>query len=109
MEITVNNKYCIITPLSPKMDSIETDRLLEEILRYKNKRIGIDLSEIEDCTIDFLEKINKIKNINLFNITSNIMVLLLSMNLDKKINLFASKIDFLEDKRQILNRKFKLI
>ena len=109
MEVTINNNYCIITPLSPKMDEHETERLVHEIALHNDKNIGIDLSWVEDCTIDFLDKLYRIYDIGLFNISSNILVLLFSMGIDKNLNLYVSLPDFLDNKRRLLNRKFHTV
>ena len=109
MEIKIFNNTCIITPLSPLLDEREVKRLNMEINEYKNFKIGLDLSFVENCNIDFFESLNNIKNINLFNIPINIFSIINLMNLDKKISLYSSELDFIENKRQLLNRKFHLI
>ncbi len=109
MEIEIFNNTCIITPLSPLLDEREVKRLNLEINEYQNFKIGLDLSFVENCNIDFIKSINNKKNINLFNIPINIFSLINLMNLDKKIGLYSSELDFIENKRQLLNRKFHLI
>ena len=109
MEIIENEDFCIITPLTYKLDARETTKILAEINTHPNKKIGLDLSMVIDCTNDFINQLNNIRNLSVFNIPSNIFVLFCIMQFDKSLNLFASKIDFIEDKRRILNRKFTLI
>ncbi len=109
MEIKVFNNTCIITPLSPVLDEREIKRLITEIKEYKNFKIGINLSFVQNCNIKFFESIMNNKNINLFNIPINIFIIINLMNIDKKIKLFSSELDFIENKRQLLNRKFQLI
>ena len=109
MEVSINNNCCIITPLSPKLDEHETLRLVHEIILHSDKKIGIDLSWVEDCTIDFIDNIHKICDLGLFNISSSILVLLFSMGIDKKLNLYVSQTDFLDNKRRLLNRKLRSI
>ena len=108
MEIKESEKYYIITPLSPKLGERESQRIREEITENP-KRIGIDMSFVQDCTIDFINQIVNFKNISLFNISSDIFAILTSMNLDKSIPLFVSEMDFLDDKHQLLNRKFTIV
>ena len=109
MEIFNTDKYCIITPLSPKLSEHETARISSEIGRFYPLRIGLDLSYVRDCTIDFIEKIKELGNVSLFNVSSDIFAILISMNLDKSIKLYVSEMDFLDNRHQLLNRKFKLI
>ena len=109
MEIRETEKFCIITPLSPKLNERESLKLENEILNSEKKRIGIDLSFVNDCTIDFISQLLNFKNISLFNIPSDIFAILISMNLDKSIPLYVSELDFTEDKHQLLNRKFSLV
>ena len=109
MEINVKDDCYIITPLSPKLTERETQRLNEELLNAQGSRTALDMSCVQDCTIDFIEEIKNHKNISLFNISSDIFAILISMNLDKKIKLFVSELDFLNNKHQLLNRKFTLV
>ena len=108
MEIKENEKFYIITPLSPKLGARESLRLKDE-MACSNKKIGIDLSFVQDCTIDFIDQLISVKNVSLFNIPSDIFAILTSMNLDKSIALFVSEIDFINDKHQLLNRKFTIV
>ena len=109
MEIMLKNNCCIITPLSPKLNERETERLSEELYNNSEYRTALNMCYVNDCTIDFVEKIKNCENISLFNINSDIFAILTSMNLDKKLKLFVSELDFLNDKHQLLNRKFTLI
>ena len=109
MEINVKDNCYIITPLSPKLTDRETQRLNEELRNTQNLRVALDMSFVQDCTFDFIEEIKNYKNISLFNISSDIFAILTSMNLDKKLKLFVSEWDFLNNKHQLLNRKFTLV
>lgn len=104
----MKDNCCIITPLSPKLTERETQRLKEELDSNSYGRIALDMSFVADCTIDFLEKIREY-NISLFNLHSDIFAIITSMNLDKKLKLFVSEMDFLNDKHQLLNRKFSIV
>ena len=109
MEIKTSDNFCIITPFSPKLVEKEAKKLFAEILRNKNLKMGIDMSFVKECTIEFIDVLSKIGDIGLFNVTSDIFVLFNIMNVDKKINLFVSELDFKADKHQLLNRRFCLI
>jgi len=109
MEINIKDNCYIITPLSPKLTERETQRLNEELLNTQGFRVALDMSFVQDCTFNFIEEIKNYKNISLFNISSDIFAILTSMNLDKKLKLFVSELDFLNDTHQLLSRKFTLV
>lgn len=111
MEIRDNDKFYIIAPLNPKLDKREAVRISAETLN-ENRLIGLDLRYVYDCTVDFLEelrKLCKIKDIGIFNINSDIFTLFNYMNADKFARLFVSELDFEEDSRQLINRKFTIV
>ena len=111
MEIRDNENLCIYAPLSPKLNSYESKRLFNE-LANDSRIVGIDLSYVCDCTIDFIEELkalSKIKNIGIFNIPSDIFTLFNFMNLDKTAELYVSELDFLEGSRKLINRKFAVV
>lgn len=109
MEIKTSENLCIITPLSYKMDNWQTDRLCEEITAHSNVRIGLDLDFVQDCTIEFLNKVFRFKNISVFNINPEVFALFNLMNIDKKSNLFVSEEDFLNNSHRLLNRRFAIV
>ena len=67
------------------------------------------MSCVNDCTIDFIDEIKQYRGMSLFNINSDVFAILTSMNLDKILNLFVSEIDFINDKHQLINRKFSIV
>lgn len=108
MEIQSSQKFCIITPLSPKLDARETNRLVEEFKSHPNQTVGLDLSYVQDCTIEFLEAAREYKA-EFFNIQSDIFSILTLLNLDKFINLYTTEEDFMCGKHRLLNRKFSIV
>lgn len=108
MEIQTSQKHCIITPLSPKLDEYQVSRLREEISNYPNLSIGIDLSFVEDCTIEFIESLRNL-GAAVFNIPSDIFSLFNVMNIDKSIALYTTEEDFLTGKHRLLNRRFSIV
>lgn len=113
MEIRSNNSTYIIAPLSPKMGEYEINRLLKKInTEVNNRNLALDLRQISDCTIEFLEAIREIsknRSLGIFNISSDIFTLFNYMHIDKSANLFVSELDFKENRRHIINRNFSLI
>lgn len=111
MEIRDNNKFYIIAPLNPRLDRRELERIQAETLN-ENRIIGLDLSYVYDCTIDFiagLKELCRLKPISIFNINSDVFAIFNCMDTDKYAKLFVSELDFEEDVRQLINRKFLLI
>lgn len=111
MEIREQKNFCIVAPLSQKLDKRESLRLIEYI-KSESAQTAIDLNYVQECTIDFinsLKEICKIKPVSIFNIPSDIFVLFNIMNLDKCISLYVSELDFEEGTRRLVNRKFNLV
>ena len=109
MEIKTSDKFCIITPLAQNLSGIGVKRLLEEILANRKFKIGLDMSYVNECDIDFIDMLTQIGNIGLFNVASDVFALFSVMNIDKKVELFVSEMDFKADKHQLLNRKFCIV
>ena len=109
MEVITSKNHCIITPLSPKLGKQETESLRNEVISANGLDIGIDLSYVKDCSMEFIEEIKKYRNICLFNISSDIFALFTFMKLDKILNLYVSELDFLENCHRIVKRNFVLL
>lgn len=109
MEIQYNDKYCVITPLSSVLNKNQCDRLYCEIKSNIGFQIGLDLSFVNDCTEDFIEMLKSFRNLNVFNIPSDIFVLFNTMKMDKCLNLYASEEDFTENSHRLINRSFKVL
>ena len=109
MEIKLFDKFCILTPLSPKLDARECKRLYEEVKNYSGFSIGIDLTFVQDCTVEFIEGLYKITPLSMFNISSDIFTLFNIMNVDKQAFLYISEQDFKENKHRLINRRFNIV
>ena len=112
MEIRDNNEICVLTPLSPTMNKRETEKILTILNKNDKRKIALDLSYVHDCTIEFVEGIislSGMKNIGIFNISSDIFSLFNIMKVDKKIKLYTSELDWKEDFHRLINRNFKLV
>lgn len=113
MEIRSNNKTYIIAPLSYKIGEYETNRLAKEIANEASERIvALDLKNVSDCTIEFIETLNYIAKkhtLGIFNISSDIFTLFNFMGIDKSANLFTSELDFKENSRKLINRNFSIV
>ena len=108
MEICIKNKDCIITPLSKRLDERASSRLKAEITEHLLFNIGIDMSYVEDCTIDFIEAVRN-KRVSLFNVSSEILTLFNIMGVDKCANLYIFENDFKNNANRMLKREFKIV
>ena len=110
MEIRDNDKVCIIAPICNVLDKRRVSKILEKI-QNETREVALDLTYVRDCTEDFIECLKKMagKNIGIFNIPSDIFVLFNLMGIDKSVKLFVSEIDFMENSRQLINRKFSVV
>ena len=109
MEILFFDRNCIIKPFSPILNKREIERIKKELYQHSNYTIALDLSYVKDCTIDFINAILNIAEINLYNVPSEILALLTMMGVDKKVNIFNSQLDFKERKRRLINRQLKIV
>ena len=109
MEIFIKGKHCIITPLSPEMDKIASSRLKDEIKNHLLFDIGIDMSYVENCTLDFIKIFKNKKNLSLFNMSPDILALFNIMGLDKINNIYVFENDFLSSRHRLIKRDFKIV
>lgn len=111
MEIRDTQNICIYAPLSPIMNSYETDRLMK-LISFEKRNTAIDLNYVYDCTVEFIESLKRIsreKTISIFNIPSDIFALFNFMKVDKFVNLYVSEADFKENLHQLINRNFHIV
>lgn len=110
MEIRDNDKICIIAPICSKIDERKAKRVFEEI-KKESRQVALDLSHVQECTIEFIDGIKTLadKQLGIFNISSDIFVLFNIMGLDKSAKLYVSELDFEENSRQLINRKFSIV
>ena len=109
MEILLKGDNCIITPLTQCLYKHQTVRLSDAINEYMTYKIGINLANVTDCSIDFIDMVNCTKNLSLYNIQSDIFVIFNKMGLDKILNLYNSEIDFLSSNHRLLSRNLNIV
>ena len=109
MEILTSDNYCIITPLSTKLNKEETLRISKAIEQYQEYNIGLNMDYVKECSIDFIEKIKSLKNISLFNIASDIFTILNIMNVDKCVNLYVTEENCKSCTHRLINRNFRIL
>jgi hypothetical protein len=110
MEIRYDDKTCIIAPICARLDEYKIKRLIKTI-NSESRQVGLDLKNLSECSIEFIESLKNLvhKDLGIFNIPSDIFVLFNIMNLDKSTKLYVSELDFQENARQLINRKFSII
>ena len=110
MEIRENDKLCIIAPIQDELSDYKVKKIVDRINK-ETRKVSIDLSNVQSCSNCFIESLAKLqnKNLSIFNINSDIFVLFNIMNIDKTIKLFVSELDFEEDTRRLINRKFSIV
>lgn len=112
MEITLSKHHCIIKPFAKKIDLRECKRILEAVADVRGNALGFDLSFVEECSFEFIDYLKNISSeieISLYNIPSDVFVLLSFMKLDKSVKLFVNEIDFKASSHQLIMRKFSVL
>lgn len=111
MEIRENKSIFIIAPLSKNLTQRNSKRIFDKASK-ESRQIAIDLNYVSNCSIEFIEDLKKFasqKTLGIFNIPSDLFVLFNIMELDKSAKLFVSELDFEENSRQLINRKFAIV
>jgi anti-anti-sigma regulatory factor len=110
MEIRENDTLCVIAPIQNELSDYKVKRIIDRINR-ETRKVSIDLSNVDSCSNFFIESLTKLKDkdLSIFNINSDIFVLFNLMNIDKTLKLFVSELDFEEDARRLINRKFSIV
>ena len=111
MEIRENKNIFIIAPLSKNLTQRNSKRIFDKASK-ESRQIAIDLNYVSNCSIEFIEDLKKFasqKTLGIFNIPSDLFVLFNIMELDKSAKLFVSELDFEENSRQLINRKFAIV
>lgn len=90
----------------------------DEVLRLKtfllknspSKRIAIDLGNIKiahNCFFAMLKEFAASKKLSLFNIPTDVNLLLYLMNYNSYIKLYVNEMDFIDQKRELIYRNFR--
>ena len=110
MEIRENDTLCVIAPIQNELNDYKVKRIIDRINK-ETRKVSIDLSNVDSCSNFFIESLIKLKDkdISIFNINSDIFVLFNLLNIDKTVKLFVSELDFEENTRQLINRKFSIV
>ena len=87
---------------------------LKKILKDipSDRPIALNLNDVDCVCVEFLEflrEVSSLRHFSLTNLQSEILVLLNLTKYDKFAPIFLSDIDFLEQKRALLNRRFVVL
>ncbi|MBR1942686.1 hypothetical protein IJ843_03005 [bacterium] len=77
-----------------------------------SKHVALDLQEVESVTEDFftfIKNFTESTKLTLLNIPSELFALLNLRRYDKNVKMFNSNLDFIQDKNELVNRKFHVV
>jgi hypothetical protein len=108
-----NSAGCILN-LHSSVLTFELVFKLQKILNEFpfDKSIALNLNDVDSICVEFLDLLKETsrkRRISLTNIQAEIFVLLNLTKYDKFAPLFLSDIDFLEQKRALINRRFSVL
>ena len=115
MEISFSeNEFANILDLHSNELSFDVLSQLKKIINsmQDNKPIAIDFKNINFICrefLDFIKDLSSKKNISIININPELFAILDLTEYCKFVQIFASKSDFIKNKRSIINRKFSII
>ena len=107
------NKYVIgIKSKDLNFKSLANLAILMNKMDLDTKPIALDLKEVESVTEDFftfVKNFSETTKLTLLNIPSELFALLNLKRYDKNVRMFNNNLDFIEDKHELVNRKFHIV
>ncbi len=76
------------------------------------KSVALDLQEVESVTEDFftfIKNFSETTKLTLLNIPSELFALLNLRRYDKNVKMFNNNLDYIQDKNELINRKFHVV
>ncbi|MGN0019015.1 MAG: hypothetical protein ACI37S_08245 [Candidatus Gastranaerophilaceae bacterium] len=108
-----DSKYVIgIKSKELNFKSLANLAILLDKMDFNTKSIALDLKEVESVTEDFftfVKNFSETTKLTLLNIPSELFAMLNLRRYDKNVKMFNNNLDFFEDKRELVNRKFHLV
>lgn len=74
--------------------------------------VALDLKEVESVTEDFftfVKNFSESTKLTLLNIPSELFALLNLRRYDKNVKMFNNNLDYIQDKNELINRKFHVV
>lgn len=107
------NKYVIgIKSKDLNFKSLANLAILMDKMDLDTKPVALDLKEVESVTEDFftfIKNFSETTKLTLLNIPSELFALLNLKRYDKNVRMFNNNLDFIEDKHELVNRKFHIV
>lgn len=107
------NKYVIgIKSKDLNFKSLANLAILMNKMDLDTKPVALDLKEVESVTEDFftfIKNFSETTKLTLLNIPSELFALLNLKRYDKNVRMFNNNLDFIEDKHELVNRKFHIV
>lgn len=108
MELSDMKSHYVLSPNTPTI----TDKIVCDMFMTINnlkKPVVINLDGVEDCVSDFYRMFEMFSNITLLNIESRLLSTLYITGFDKFVTIYGDDISLNEKKRELKNRRFKII
>lgn len=113
MSIETKHKYVIdIKSKELNFKSLANLAILMNKMDLDTKPVALDLKEVESVTEDFftfIKNFSETTKLTLLNIPSELFALLNLRRYDKNVKMFNNNLDFIEDKHELINRKFHIV
>ena len=113
MSIATKHKYVIdIKSKELNFKSLANLAILMNKMDLDTKPVALDLKEVESVTEDFftfIKNFSETTKLTLLNIPSELFALLNLRRYDKNVKMFNNNLDFIEDKHELINRKFHIV
>jgi len=115
MKISLSEKETgYVLQLNSNVLTVEWIFCLKNLMKtlLESKSVALDLQNVECICAEFLEFLKETsiqRKISLINLQSELFVLLNLTEYDKFTHIFLNEIDYLEQKRALINRKFTLL
>ena len=80
-------------------------------LSIRRKNIAINMKNIDSVSGEFFLALKRLSkyNISLYNVGLNLSLLFELTNTGRNVRIFVNELDFIEEKRLLVNRKFKVV
>ena len=109
----MNKKYVIdIKSKELNFKSLANLAILLNKMDLDTKPVALDLKEVESVTEDFftfIKNFSETTKLTLLNIPSELFALLNLRRYDKNVKMFNNNLDFIQDKNELMNRKFHIV